>query len=532
MNGGHLRAWIEKKAAQVWDAKWILPIILGFAVSILDPFGFSTATDQRSHLVFNRIAAPFYDPQGYNHISVVLIDDDYLDQVGETYPMSRYQFLDIHALLTSVSPRAIFYDFHLPAGRGDEDATRLLGSEIAASAANPKGLAIREGTEDAPFVWFADFGGTAEQQEKYNLFGQVETLPVRSVNVPLGQYAPCQDLNGFASDCGAPDARVSPALGIYNAVCSRLENGACSEAGMSGTMVMQWSRKPEPGRSDCSADPDTFLGDTVLAGRILLSGLIERGQQNPKLAQTCFPFQTIRAFDLSGMSEAALSDAFDNQVVFVGGQFGDAPDTSISPVHGQIPGVFVHATGLENLITFGNRYWRADRRVDGAPLGLKHLIEFMALLAASLIYRRASLFERRQLEVSRHLNDDDIAEIYIARKRMFSASFFLVSQLIALVGIALAMPLALSMPPTNFYGLCTLTVPLMATTFLFSLSNWFLVSIEKGLLSLVVTEITWLRLALATLAIFAALLFFAMRPPADSTDRGFQSQRNMFNFEA
>lgn len=513
MNGSELRAWIEKKAAQVWDAKWILPIILGFVVSVLDPFGFSTATDQRSHLVFNRIAAPFYEPRGYNHISVLLVDDDYLQEVGETFPMSRYQFLDIHAQLAGVSPRAIFYDFHLSSERGDEDATLLLGSEIAASAANPGDSAPGSAGANAPFVWFADFGGDAAQQSRYSLFGQVETLPVRTVNVPLGQYAPCQDMNGRASDCSAAGARPSPALGIYNAVCSRLEKGACSEAGMRGTMVLQWSRKPEPGRDDCSADPQTLLGETALAGRILWSGLFERGQQDRDLAQSCFPFQTIRAVDLSRMSEAALRDAFENQVVLVGGQFSDAPDTSVSPVHGQIPGVFVHATAIENLITFGNGYWRADRRVEGAPIGMKHLIEFLALLGASLVYRRASLFERSQLAAARQLDAADPAEIDIARRRILSAGGLLAVQLFVLVGIALAMPLALSMPPTNFYGLCTLTVPLMATTFLFSLSNWFLVSTEKGLLGRIVAGFTWLRLGLAVLAILLFLAFFLLRQP-------------------
>lgn len=530
MKGQKLRLWIGRTAARSWEAKWLFPIILGFLVSVLDPFGFSSATDQRSHAVFNRVAAPFYEPKGYNHISVVLVDDDYLKAMNDTYPMSRYNFLDIHAALTSAQPEAIFYDFHLPAERGDRDATLLLGSEIAASASNPKQDPGDREIARRPFVWFADFGGDEDSQRKYDLHGQVRTLPVRTVGVPIGEYAPCQSALGDAARCGTVGSRRSPALEIYRAVCGRMGSGACAEGGMSGTMVLQWSRKPEPGRTKCSEDPDTVLGDAMLAARVLWSGLFEKGRQNPRTAQVCYPFQTVRAVDLESMSEAALSAAFDGQIVMVGGMFGDAPDTSLSPVHGQIPGVFVHATALENFITYGNRYWRADHRVSAAPLGIKHLLEFLALFAASLVYRQANLRERRQQQAAEALAPDDRQEVVIAFARMSSATLSLILQIAVLVGFALAVPLIFSMPPTNFYGLCALTVPLMATIWIFSWSNWFMVSLEKGLLRHIVEAVTLPRILLLLLLTAVAGMFALFGPWRDSTIEGFQWPDFMVNF--
>ena len=475
------RQRIGDSVAQFWNQnKWVIPLIAALIVSLVDPFGFSSATDQRSHAVFNRIAAPFYTPDGYNRIAIVLIDDDYLAEVGDTYPMSRYNYLDIHASVMSGEPASVFYDLHMPANRAEEDATLLLGGEIAATAGNGRGERA-SGDPSRPSVWFSDFGGTPDEIARYDLFGQVETLPVRTIGVPIGQYAPCMDADGRAASCLTEGARPSPALEMYRIFCARSEISGCDEIRTGSVMVLQWSRKPEPGRSDCSPDPDTLLGDAALAARITWNGLVQRVGQDPDLVQVCYPFQTIRAVDLARMSETALKEAFKDQLVLVGALFSDAPDTTISPVHGQLPGVFVHATALENLLNFGNGYWRADRGIQGSRLGYKFIMEALTLLAATLVLFFAGRFQRRQMALAAELDPSDLTELVIARRRLRWSLIYLVLQVGVLVGLALAVPLILSMPPTNFYGLVVLTLPLMLAIVASSVSNWFMVSIEKGL---------------------------------------------------
>ena len=480
MDGRKARRYLEKTASEIWNGnKWVIPLILAFVASILDPFGFSSATDQRSHVVFNRLAAPFYTPQGYNHIAVVLIDDGYLAEIGDTYPMSRYNYLDIHSAILEGDPSAVFYDFHLPSNRGDRDATWLLGNELAVSASNPKDPDFDAGP-DSPAVWVADFGGTPEELARYDLFGQVQTLQVRTINTPMGEYATCLSSEGRAVPCHDPGARPSPALALYHSYCGMGGGAGCDDISDGGTMVMQWSRKPEPGRNDCSPDPDNLVGDSMIAARALWRGFFNRGNIDPQLAQVCYPFQTIRAVDLAKMDENALGSAFRDQVVLVGGYFSDAPDATISPVHGQIPGVFVHATALDNLITRGNGIWRSEKKLKGMPIGLTHFVELLVLLLASGLYWIASARDRKWAKHASELVPADQAELGLAHKRLGSSFTFLILQVTALLGIGLLIPIVFSVPPTNFYGLAALTIPLLAVLWVVTLVNWFVVSVEKG----------------------------------------------------
>tara|TARA_R110000787_G_scaffold180535_1_gene292644 strand:- start:2798 stop:4339 length:1542 start_codon:yes stop_codon:yes gene_type:complete len=509
MDGGKVRRYIEQTASEIWNGnKWVIPLVLALFASLLDPFGFSSATDQRSHVVFNRLAAPFYTPQGYGNIAVVLIDDDYLSEMGDAYPMNRYNYLDIHSAILGGSPAAIFYDFHLPSNRGNEDATSLLGSELASSASNPKNGEVAA-SSSAPAVWFADFGGTPDEQARYDLFGQVATLQVRTISTPIGEYAACLEPDGRALDCSHSGARASPALALYNAYCRTHDDAACEDISDGGTMVLQWSRKPEPGRQDCSPDPENLIGNTRIAAQALWRGFFNKGELDPELAQVCYPFQTIRAVDLAKMNEDALKSAFQDRVVLVGGYFSDAPDATVSPVHGQIPGVFVHATALENFFTLGRGYWRAEQRMDGAPIGLEHLIEIIVLLLAIPIYWAASHRDRNWVQQVRALAAEDPAELDYSHKRLASSSVFLFALIAIVLTIGLAIPLALSMPPTNFYGLAALTVPLLAVLWLVTLVNWLVVSIEKGGVSVLLENLPG-RILLAVLAI--ALIIAATAP--------------------
>ncbi|MEZ5931436.1 MAG: CHASE2 domain-containing protein [Alphaproteobacteria bacterium] len=56
---------------------------------------------------------------------------------------------------------------------------------------------------------------------------------------------------------------------------------------------------------------------------------------------------------------ATLGALFEGRVVMIGADIKGAPDLVLSPVHGQIPGVFLHAMALDNLIALGpDGYWR------------------------------------------------------------------------------------------------------------------------------------------------------------------------------
>ena len=66
--------------------------------------------------------------------------------------------------------------------------------------------------------------------------------------------------------------------------------------------------------------------------------------------------------DLRSSSEeedSRLHDLLDGRYVMIGANLSGSNDMVTSPVHGEIPGVFMHAMALDNLLTYERRYKRA-----------------------------------------------------------------------------------------------------------------------------------------------------------------------------
>jgi CHASE2 domain-containing sensor protein len=62
----------------------------------------------------------------------------------------------------------------------------------------------------------------------------------------------------------------------------------------------------------------------------------------------------------------AIQDAFlKDRIVLLGVNLPQAADKFASPINGAIPGVYLHAAAVENLLTFGDRYHRAEAGIVG-----------------------------------------------------------------------------------------------------------------------------------------------------------------------
>jgi hypothetical protein len=96
-----------------------------------------------------------------------------------------------------------------------------------------------------------------------------------------------------------------------------------------------------------------FLQDTI--------GILNANPSRPR--QACpynqwVPGEAVLAAR-SSQQMATLGALFKDRAVMIGADIRGAPDLVQSPVHGQIPGVFLHAMALDNLIALGpDGYWR------------------------------------------------------------------------------------------------------------------------------------------------------------------------------
>ena len=99
-------------------------IALGFlGLLVVDPLNAGSASGQRSEQALLRIDSPFYRASG--DVTVILIDDAYLQQRGSGWPMSyREQGLPLRRIL-SYDPAAVFVDllYRHRHGRGDASGT-------------------------------------------------------------------------------------------------------------------------------------------------------------------------------------------------------------------------------------------------------------------------------------------------------------------------------------------------------------------------------------------------------------------------
>lgn len=486
--------------------KWVGPLVLAFFVSAFDPFGMSSATQLRSHEVFMRISAPFYKSNAFDNVAVVLIEDSYLNEIGEPYPMSRLNYFAITEAILTGKPRSIFFDIHFPENRDDHEVTRELGSYLAAVSRNP--IDPSEADATGPDVFLSDLGGDTDSISKYTLFDQVPTVPVKIRGLPQGHYPMCLGPDGAPAACGSSDSRASPALALYRSLCTRLDATDCEPITNSSPMLLRWSRRPEPGRADCVPEASSSGERLRMVGALILEGALNRSLSESKFRQPCFPFQTILASDLDILNETARQAAFRDQVVFVGTWFNDAADLTYSPVHGELPGLFVHATAFDNLVTLGNRYWKAetDQKWMGQPVD--RLLELVALVCLLITYGRASHIQQRAIASAALLTPDAPEELKIAHARFWSGLIHSIIIVLVILALALFIPLRAGFPPTNFYGLLILAVPLLATLLVSTSSNLILVSIEKGYLAMAAKY--WQISALATCVFLAIVTLLAV----------------------
>ena len=80
-----------------------------------------------------------------------------------------------------------------------------------------------------------------------------------------------------------------------------------------------------------------------------------------------------------------MKKLFDKKIVLVGADLIGEPDRVRSPIHGNIPGVFLHAMALDNLLVYGEGYWKLPRNRCG-NLNIMTLVDIFFLVIALISY--------------------------------------------------------------------------------------------------------------------------------------------------
>jgi hypothetical protein len=112
-----------------------------------------------------------------------------------------------------------------------------------------------------------------------------------------------------------------------------------------------------------------------------------RDRSDPDLALPCPAVPVVRADAILDGDAAAVDALLRGRAVLVGAQVSGIPDWQLSPVHGQVPGVVLHAMALDNLLVRGDGYLRP--LTENVSRAVMVLLAFAAaVLAPWVIVRR------------------------------------------------------------------------------------------------------------------------------------------------
>lgn len=408
-----LDAWPDRPRRPLlrwFDAS--LPIFLGmFLLALLfnqvELFGLDNATKARSQQVSARMMAPFYRSAAQDHVAVVLINDQTLHERGIGWP-PRYAFYDeLLRRILAHRPRAVYVDVLLEQLRDYDDSHGYAREALAAtlesaSRADVDGAAsevLRGGRVPVFFGVSAPgrgsvFAGTGVQHVVTSWQGVGSAYPLL---IDAGSvFAAGGEHGSAATGAGGADHR-SVALALYQAVCPDAQAPGCAQAAaalpaqaQALPMAVQWGSslpvleepwplldctgRAPPSRAGRWRESFGLMFDSLSSG--MREGIEDRNRQRCAYTLTVLEQQVEDDALLgdAGTGKALLED----RVVLVGTHLLGLNDRVLSPVHQQVPGVYLHAMALDNLMAWG------DRRIHVTPGLGKYVLAPLTGLLMSL----------------------------------------------------------------------------------------------------------------------------------------------------
>ena len=349
-------------------ASYLLFLVGGVMLLRMDPFGFSRLTKFYSQDLLAVAMAGCYPnaaggpcvKDGRAATAVVLLRDSDLAAFDEPWP-PRYGFhARVLKAIRANRPKAVMMDIVFE-DRRDDPTIAALAAELD-----------RYRAEGIP-VYAASFG--LDRPLRREVGERVTPVQVPKKIDPLDRVTRFYDLT-----TGPPEAQLTAVPTVFRDVCGGCQgDGGCG----AGTLRVFWSNLPEQSWNDrwldCRRRPP-FPWWIVQ----------DRGSD---FRENCPSTPTIPARILLEPSEeddAAIEAMLDGSVVFYGAYFHGAADAMNTPLHNDLPAVFLHSITLDNLITLGPR--ALSHSEPAVPLLGVSLPDFLLLVVIGAIFvlRRSS----------------------------------------------------------------------------------------------------------------------------------------------
>lgn len=418
-----------------------------FLILALDLFGVNTATDNASRQAFQKMVAPFHDTSGRQDIVVITISDTDLPNLTSNkeniWPMPYNAQADFLEALIAVSPKAIFWDIYTPyvnekapgfcrlfyllsqnafvpdAGGGQKPFMFVADALLSAS---PNKADLLKEDADLPEECVEANSSSTTPQTPYHSTIAPELVATGITPLPTFSYGEQHlyplyintQTNEPVSQTDTAISQASPAVALFQL----MEPTAPQLQGPPLSLI--WGNNSAPTyQLDASDAAKCKTADTDLSAMISFSLNAFKGPKsqndswlrpNPcmfhnQLSATRFMNLYNQSGDLPSGIFGDCTDifcAFEGKIILVGADLAGINDIYLSPVQGYVPGVYVHATALDNLLTYGENY-KKEMPILFSGITFIHLIEIaFALLAlyygehvpSTKLYRQAPFLAR------------------------------------------------------------------------------------------------------------------------------------------
>lgn len=346
----------------------------------MNPFGFSDLVQRYSQDIAGLlITGPyFYGTEGRDTVSVALIDEDTLQGLHTPWPWTYGDHARALGALLSYNPKAVVVDILFVDPRHDDTLGELIDTIHRFQKARVP--IYFEGGVDLPY------GENALTPEI-----AATGVPILDPNMPVNAGVARQyDATGHCFNL-KPDADgtcPSLALKVYRDLYPE-----APPAKINDMMEMVWGTRIAPSNlkwmsregKPCDQGHGFFT-------RIYLAFFDTGAVKSP-----CPYTAEIPVLGLMMGGDDDIPKLIENRVVFYGGNLQGAQDKVYTPVNGLLPGVFVHAMAMDNLITSRGRPEQNAVAIDGRAID-GNLVQILATVPVILIL---SWFRRRTLRAKR-----------------------------------------------------------------------------------------------------------------------------------
>ncbi len=398
----------------------IFGITAAFFVHLYNSYGLASGAEEGGTRLLQSFLAPWVPHKGgpRDAITVVVYDQASFDALKIDVPVLPYdrqaQLLD---RVAAMNPAAIFIDANYKRDLSDPEGLKAFLSTVTRLRAAGTHVYIGEVKPARPATSTDTFFNDTSQSPFDRLRAAAkdkttgfETGTLRNIDRSLDYPAETARLLAAAGDTTLIQ---TPAFRLYDDLCD--PHRASSENSISrAELRCEGLPSPRPPLAiqwlsyDAARGPTSAaMGDgdnpacrrsafATLAADVAHNVFRKPAREAGYVYNPCVYLRTVK---LDTVLDAADLDAirpnFQGKVVMIGSNLGD--DSFVAPGQGKVPGVFLHAMALENLLAYGNAYhrWPPELPVLGGSINVDFFLELALALLANVAARNV---ERRFAE--------------------------------------------------------------------------------------------------------------------------------------